>query len=61
MGVNMAGNCIVDDEACQEASKQEIIRRYYQSVNRFVRDEATRKTNGVRESPRAEKMPVEIL
>lgn len=42
MGVNMAGNCIVDDEACQEASKQEIIRRYYQSVNRFVRDDATK-------------------
>lgn len=42
MGVNMAGNCIVDDEACQEASKQEIIRRYYQSVNRFVRNEATK-------------------
>lgn len=42
MGVNMAGNCIVDDKACQEASKQEIIRRYYQSVNRFVRDEATK-------------------
>lgn len=42
MGVNMAGNCIVDDEACQEASKQEIIRRYYQSMNRFVRDEATK-------------------
>ena len=29
MGVNMVGNCIIDDEACQEASKQEIIRRYY--------------------------------
>ena len=29
MGVNMAGNCICDDEACHEASKQEIIRRYY--------------------------------
>ena len=29
MGVNMAGNCIIDDEACCEASKQEIIRRYY--------------------------------
>lgn len=28
MGVNMAGNCITDDEACREASKQEIIRRY---------------------------------
>ena len=29
MGVNMAGNCIVDDEACQYASRMEIIRRYY--------------------------------
>ena len=30
MGVNMAGNCIFDDEVCREASRQEIIRRYYQ-------------------------------
>jgi len=29
MGVNMVGNCIFDDEACVEASRQEIIRRYY--------------------------------
>ena len=29
MGVNMAGNCIIDDEVCREASRQEIIRRYY--------------------------------
>ncbi len=29
MGVNMAGYCIVDDDACCRASKQEIIRRYY--------------------------------
>ena len=29
MGVNMAGFAIVDDEACCEASRQEIIRRYY--------------------------------
>ena len=29
MGVNMAGNCIIDDEACREASRQEILRRYY--------------------------------
>ncbi len=29
MGVNMAGNCIIDDEAVREASNQEIIRRYY--------------------------------
>lgn len=32
MGVNMAGNCIIDDEVCKEASRQEIIRRYYQAV-----------------------------
>lgn len=32
MGVNMAGNCIIDDEACREASRQEIIRRYYQCL-----------------------------
>ena len=32
MGVNMAGNCIVDDEACREASKCEIIRRYYKCL-----------------------------
>ena len=29
MGVNMAGNCIVDDEAVCAAARQEIIRRYY--------------------------------
>ena len=29
MGVNMAGNCISNDEVCQDAAKQEIIRRYY--------------------------------
>ena len=32
MGVNMAGNCIVDDEATCEASRQEIIRRYYEAL-----------------------------
>ncbi len=32
MGVNMAGNCIVDDEACIKASNQEIIRRYYTAL-----------------------------
>ena len=31
MGVNMVGNCIVDDEAVRFASRQEIIRRYYKS------------------------------
>ena len=38
-GVNMSGFCIVDDEACCEASKQEIIRRYYQALNRLAKEE----------------------
>ena len=29
MGVNMVGNCIIDDDAVRAASGQEIIRRYY--------------------------------
>ena len=29
MGVNMAGNCITDDALVREASRQEIVRRYY--------------------------------
>ena len=29
MGVNMVGNCIIDDEVCCQAAHQEIIRRYY--------------------------------
>ncbi|MDO4322065.1 MAG: DUF1846 domain-containing protein [Lachnospiraceae bacterium] len=41
MGVNMAGYCIIDDEACCEASKQEIIRRYYESMIRKADMEAT--------------------
>ncbi|MDO4519460.1 MAG: DUF1846 domain-containing protein [Eubacteriales bacterium] len=36
MGVNMAGNCIIDDEVCKEASRQEIIRRYYKSKAAFL-------------------------
>ena len=32
MGVNMAGNCIIDDEAVCEASRQEILRRYYTAL-----------------------------
>lgn len=40
MGVNMAGNCIFDDEACCEASNMEIIRRYYTAMNKVARGEA---------------------
>lgn len=32
MGVNMAGNCIVDDKAATEACKSEVLRRYYNTI-----------------------------
>lgn len=32
MGVNMVGNCIIDNDACIKASQEEIIRRYYQAL-----------------------------
>lgn len=32
MGVNMVSFCITDDEVCREASKQEIIRRYFKAL-----------------------------
>lgn len=38
MGVNMAGNCIVDDEVCRLASKKEILRRFYTAKVERVRD-----------------------
>lgn len=40
MGVNMAGNCIVDDEVCRQASYMEIIRRYYTAMNDVIRGKA---------------------
>lgn len=38
MGVNMAGICIEDDKICQEASLNEIIRRYFDSLVRKRKD-----------------------
>ena len=38
MGVNMISQCIVNDNACKEASRNEIIRRYYNLLN-DVRDD----------------------
>ena len=32
MGVNMVGNCIINDEVTREASRQEILRRYYSAL-----------------------------
>ena len=41
MGVNMAGNCIIDDEVCCEASRMEIIRRYYAALNKMAQDDTS--------------------
>ena len=38
MGVNMAGNCIFDEEAVCEASRQEIIRRYFRYMCEMKKD-----------------------
>ena len=43
MGVNMAGNCICDDEACREASCQEIIRRYYTALGSLLKGNSSEK------------------
>lgn len=39
MGVNMAGYCISDDEVCRDASRQEVIRRYYKALVHERREE----------------------
>ena len=36
MGVNMVGFCISDDEVCCNASREEIIRRYYDATNKMA-------------------------
>lgn len=41
MGVNMVGFCISDDEVCCDASKNEIIRRYFTALNRLATGEGT--------------------
>ncbi len=51
MGVNMAGNCIFDEEAVKQAADNEIIRRYY--------DAQCRKSKG--ESDESETMKIELL
>ena len=40
MGVNMAGFAIVDDDVCQEASRMEILRRYYAGCVERVKGQA---------------------
>ncbi len=46
MGVNMVGFCITDDEACCEASKQEIIRRYYKAKDSLIKETGTEEEVG---------------
>lgn len=41
MGVNMIGYCLADDEICQEAAKQEIVRRYFQEMVNLRKDEGS--------------------
>ena len=41
MGVNMVGLCIEDDDICKEASKQEIIRRYYQAIRKAMENDTS--------------------
>ena len=43
MGVNMVGFCISDDDVCSQASKDEIIRRYYDATNKMARGEDNEK------------------
>lgn len=43
MGVNMAGNCICDDEVCKEASRQEIVRRYFEALNGILKGTCSEK------------------
>ncbi|MBR3099386.1 MAG: DUF1846 domain-containing protein [Clostridia bacterium] len=42
MGVNMAGLCISDDEACCDAARKEILRRYYAARCSFLQGHASR-------------------
>ncbi len=41
MGVNMVGNCIIDDDAVKESARQEIIRRYYNALCDYKKGKAT--------------------
>lgn len=40
MGVNMAGNCIIDDDLVRQAAKNEILRRYYKELYRRRRGQS---------------------
>jgi uncharacterized protein (UPF0371 family) len=42
MGVNMVGMCIINDDACREAARKEILRRYYTARCSFLQGHAAR-------------------
>ncbi len=42
MGVNMVGMCIINDDACREAAKKEILRRYYAARCSFLQGHAAK-------------------
>ena len=44
MGVNMAGYCIVNDDVCCDASRQEILRRYYTACMELVQGKGSEAT-----------------
>ena len=44
MGVNMIADCIIDDEICCNAAKDEIVRRYYEGLVDFTKDKADEET-----------------
>lgn len=50
MGVNMVGNCIVDDEDVKDASKREIVRRYYDALCNLREDDTERNRNAVQKT-----------
>ena len=47
MGVNMVGNCIIDDEGVIEASNREIVRRYFDAQCACRDDDNERNRNAV--------------
>jgi len=44
MGVNMVGNCIIDDGVVREASCQEIVRRYYSALSDLKQGKGSEET-----------------
>ncbi len=42
MGVNMVGMCIINDDACREAARKEILRRYYAARCSFLQGHAAK-------------------